>query len=145
MERAGVAGARVVAWRVHLARLAVEDDRDFVGDLLPFQLTKGRVDLGGDYTFALPKQGGMQLDARLPKIDARDLRLRAQGVDSDWVVVPSATVTDTRLSLARREVSIGALRVDGAQVEAWMEPDGDDQPRASVHRTSDRSVEGDAG
>ncbi|MUV14049.1 DUF748 domain-containing protein [Noviluteimonas gilva] len=98
---------------------------DFVGDLLPFQLTKGRVDLGGDYTFALPKQGGMQLDARLPKIEARELRLRAQGVDSDWVVVPSATVTDTRLSLARREVSIGALQTNGVEVEAWMEPNGD--------------------
>ena len=118
---------------------------DFVGDLLPFRLMNGRVDLGGDYTFALPKQGGMQLDARLPKIDARDLRLRAQGVDSDWVVVPSATVTDTRLSLARREVSIGALRVDGAQVEAWMEPRRRDQPRAPVHGAGHRSVEGNPG
>ncbi|MGO4551778.1 DUF748 domain-containing protein [Lysobacter sp. 2RAF19] len=97
---------------------------DFVGDLLPFRLMKGRVDLGGDYTFAVPKQGGVTLDARLPKIEARDLRLRAQGVDADWVVVPSATVTDTRLSLGRRDVSIGALQADGAQVEAWMEPDG---------------------
>jgi hypothetical protein len=97
---------------------------DFVGDLLPFRLTSGRVDLGGDYTFAVPKQGGMTLDARLPKIEARDFRLRAQGVETDWVVVPSATVTDTRLSLARRDVSIGRLQADGAQVEAWMEPDG---------------------
>jgi hypothetical protein len=98
---------------------------DFVGDLLPFRLTGGIVDLGGDYTFSLPKQGGMQLDARLPKIAARDLRLRAQGVEQDWIVVPSANVSDTRLSLQKREVALGAVQVDGMQADAWMAPDGE--------------------
>ncbi|UHQ18210.1 DUF748 domain-containing protein [Lysobacter sp. KIS68-7] len=111
--------------RFTLAGLQAKTIEDFVGDLLPFRLPAGRVELGGDYTFSLPKQGGMQLDAHLPKIGVRDLRLRAQGVDEDWVVIPSATVTDTRLSLARREIRIGALRADGVQVEAWMEPNGD--------------------
>ena len=111
--------------RFTLAGLQSKTIEDFVGDLLPFRVPRGRVDLGGDYTFSLPRQGGMQLDARLPKIGVRDLRLRAQGVEDDWVVVPSASVTGTRLSLARREVSIAALRADGVRVDAWMEPNGD--------------------
>jgi hypothetical protein len=111
--------------RFTLTGLQAKTVEDFVGELLPFRVPAGRVDLGGDYTFSLPKQGGMQLDARLPKIDVRDLRFRAQGVSEDWVVVPSAHVADTRMSLARRDLAIGALRADGVRIDAWREPNGD--------------------
>jgi hypothetical protein len=111
--------------RFTLSGLQSKTISDFVGDLLPFGVTGGRIDLGGDYTFSLPKQGGVKLDARLPKIAVKDLRLRALDVDTDGVVVPSANVTDARLSLARREIGIGTLRANGVQVDAWMEPNGD--------------------
>jgi hypothetical protein len=111
--------------RFTLKGLKADTINDFAGEMLPFRLTGGVVDLGGDYTFSVPKQGGVQLDARLPNIAVKDLRLRAQGVDEDWVVVPSAEVANTRMSLARRELSIGTLRADGVQAQAWMEPDGE--------------------
>lgn len=110
--------------RISVADLKARGVYEFLGDELPFALTGGSVDLTADYRFSAGGKAGTQFDAILPRISATGLSLRAQEADSDWVTLPSAVLDDTRLSLARRQVDIAALRMNGLQAKLWREPDG---------------------
>jgi len=97
---------------------------EFLSDGLPMVLAGGSFDLAGTYTFAVKGKQGMQLEAVLPTITSKGLRLRARGVGEDWVQVPEATLEATRMSLQRHEITVGALRVQGLQAQVWLQPDG---------------------
>jgi len=95
---------------------------EYLGDALPFGLTSGTAELGGDYDVEL----GEELAARLkiPRIAVTDLALRARGADADWVKIPSVEVADTALALVKRTASVGNVKVQGLDVQAWMAADG---------------------
>lgn len=95
---------------------------EFASEQLPFELTDGEFELAGEYDFRYDQ--AMQLEATLPAFTGRGLALRASGADADWVSLPALSVRDTRLSLARSRVDVGAVTLDGARVTAWREPDG---------------------
>jgi len=95
---------------------------EFLSEQLPFELSAGELDLDGEYRFALDPE--MQLEATLPRITGRDLALRESGGDSDWVLLPSLEVEGTQLSWAAGAVDVDGVTVSGAQVQAWLEPDG---------------------
>ncbi|GAB3366677.1 DUF748 domain-containing protein [Lysobacter rhizosphaerae] len=97
---------------------------EFLSEELPMLLTGGSFDLAGTYTFAVKGKEGMQLEAVLPTITSKGLRLRARGVGEDWIQVPEATLETTRMSLQRHELTVGALRVQGLQAQVWLQPDG---------------------
>ncbi|MFC5577875.1 DUF748 domain-containing protein [Lysobacter niabensis] len=97
---------------------------EFLSEELPMALTGGSFDLAGTYTFAVKGKEGMQLEAVLPTITSKGLRLRARGIDEDWIQVPEATLEATRMSLQRHELTVGALRVQGLQAQVWLQPDG---------------------
>ncbi len=96
----------------------------FASDMLPMRLTAGRFDLEGDYRFEVVPGEGMQLEARLPGIDVRELGLRARDADEDWIQVPAARLGDTRLSLRDRQVEIASLQLQGMAATLWREADG---------------------
>ena len=95
---------------------------EYLGDALPFGLTSGTAELGGDYDVEL----GEELAARLkiPRIAVTDLALRARGADADWVKIPSVEVADTALALVKRTASVGSVKVQGLDLQAWMAADG---------------------
>jgi uncharacterized protein involved in outer membrane biogenesis len=98
--------------------------QEFLADALPMVLAAGQIDLAGDYNFAIPPGTGIQLDATLPKITLKDLAMRARDSKNDWVIVPTITVEGTRLSLARHQAEIAALKISGLKAQAWRETDG---------------------
>ena len=110
--------------KISVAAFKARSAYEFLSDELPFELTGGSFDLSANYRFSAGTQAGTQLDATLPRISATGLSLRARGVDSDWVTLPSAILDDTRLSLARHQVTIAALRVTGMHAKLWREADG---------------------
>lgn len=110
--------------RIAVAQLKARSAYEFLSDELPFELTDGSFDLSADYRFSAGTKAGVQLDATMPKISATGLGLRARNGDDDWVTLPSVVLDNTRLSLAKREVAIDALRVDGMQADVWREADG---------------------
>ncbi|HVN41866.1 MAG TPA: DUF748 domain-containing protein, partial [Steroidobacteraceae bacterium] len=106
-------------WKGHLAlEPSVRSEGDFtvgdlrlpriaeiLGDAVPFKVTDGLMSLGGHYQFAAGPQTTVKLE--LPKIAITHLSLRARDADADWVQLPSLEVTDTRVSLPERAVTVG--------------------------------------
>ncbi len=95
---------------------------EFLDDALPFALASGVIDLGGSYNVRMGD--GLEAKITLPKIDVKDLGLRARGADADWVDMAGIEVSDTAVALPERSVTIGGVVVNGMQVQAWMAPDG---------------------
>ena len=95
---------------------------EYLGDALPFGLSSGTAELAGDFDVVV----GEELAARLkvPRIFVTDLALRARGADADWVRIPSVEVADTALALVKRNASVGSVKVQGLDVQAWMNADG---------------------
>lgn len=110
--------------KVSVAALKARSTYEFLSEELPFELTGGSFDLSANYRFSAGTAAGTQLDATLPRISATGLSLRARGVDSDWVTLPSAILDNTQLSLSKHQVTIAALRVNGMQAKLWREADG---------------------
>ena len=105
-----------------IANLSATEVADFLGDSLPFGLTKGVINLGGTYKVALG--GTTDVKAELPKIELSGLALRARGVDTDWVQVPNLTLSDTRIAMPEQTVTIGNVTLASMTAQMWMAADG---------------------
>ena len=95
---------------------------EFLGDDLPFALTRGLVNIAGTYRLALGEQ--TELDLELPSIELADLALRARGVDADWVTIPSLLISGTRVAMPAQTVTVDKVALDALRAEAWMAADG---------------------
>jgi uncharacterized protein involved in outer membrane biogenesis len=95
---------------------------EFLGDDLPFTLTRGLVTIAGTYRLALGEQ--TELDLELPTIELDDLALRARGVDADWVTIPTLRVTGTHVAMPAQSVTVDKVTFDALQADAWMAADG---------------------
>lgn len=95
---------------------------DFLGDVRPFTLTQGTIDLDGTYRVSLGEQ--VELAVELPAIALKGLSLRARDADSDWVRIPSLLVSGVSLALPEQSVAVQKVTLDGLEVEAWMSPGG---------------------
>ena len=95
---------------------------EFLGDALPFELTKGTIDLKGTYQLALGEQ--IELGLQLPSIELDNLGLRARGAAEDWVTIPSLAVAGTDVALAAQTVKVDKVTIDALTAQAWMSPDG---------------------
>lgn len=95
---------------------------EFLGDDLPFGLTRGLVNLAGTYRLALGEQ--TELDLRLPSIELSDLALRARGVEADWITIPTLLVTGTRVTLPTQTVSVDKVAFDALAAQVWLAADG---------------------
>ncbi len=94
----------------------------FLGDALPFGLSAGTIDVGGQYRVALGEQLGVHL--KLPKIALSNLVLRARGASADWVNVPGIELVNTAVDMPEQKVTIDALAISGLKAQAWTLPDG---------------------
>jgi uncharacterized protein involved in outer membrane biogenesis len=97
---------------------------EFLSEELPMELTAGRFDLAGRYRFSVPAKAGMQLEAQLSKASATALALRGKGLETDWVTLPAVALDNTRLSLAKQEIAVAAMRIDGMKAAVWRQADG---------------------
>jgi len=95
---------------------------EVAGVELPFVIPQGEINLRGSYSVALGKS--LQLDVRLPQMQINGLTLRAQGLAEDYVTVPTVVISDTKIALPAKTVSIGAIAVEGCKADVWTMPDG---------------------
>lgn len=95
---------------------------EFASEQLPFELADGALDLAGTYDFRFDQ--ATHLEASLPTITGTGLSLREIGSPEDRVLLPKLEVTGTQLSWAKGTVDVDSVRVEGADVTAWREPDG---------------------
>ena len=97
---------------------------EFLSEELPMELAAGHFDLAGGYRFSVPANAGMQLEAKLTQASASALALRGKGLEADWVTLPSVTLDNTRMSLAKQEIAIDAMRIGGMKANVWRQADG---------------------
>lgn len=97
---------------------------DFIGDALPMQLSAGTLGVAGHYRFAAGGQDGLQLDAELQRATAQGLAVRPKQDGKDALTMATASLSGTRFSLARRQLSMDAVHVRGLQGGVYLEADG---------------------
>jgi Domain of Unknown Function (DUF748) len=96
----------------------------YLQDALPFDLPSGALDLKGEYKVTLA--GDLGLGIELPSLEFKQIGIAPKGVagDAPWIQVPLLALTGTAVSLAKHSVSVSGLLIDGAQISAWREPNG---------------------
>jgi uncharacterized protein involved in outer membrane biogenesis len=105
-----------------IAGLRAPGVAEFVGDVLPFGLTSGTIDLAG--TYRVESGDALALNVTLLQVRLADLALRARGADADWVKVPSLALTGVSVAMPANAVSVAKLAVTGVDAQAWIAPDG---------------------
>jgi hypothetical protein len=109
-----------------LADLRAAAISDYLGGLLPVTLRSGVINLAFDYDFALAGEP-FTLRIGMPELTVRDLETVANGYDVPWQV-PAVDVRDTRVDLAARSVTIGAIEVRDASAPSWLDASGFNAP-----------------
>lgn len=108
----------------------------YLQDALPFDLPSGSLDLKGDYRVTL--DGTVGLGIELPSLELKQIGIAPRGVpgDAPWITVPLLSVSGTAVSLSKRSVAVASVLVDGPQIRAWREPNGDlNLPKLFASRT----------
>lgn len=105
-----------------LAGLRAAGLGELAGDVLPFVVSAGTLDIAGRY--ALTAGEALDLKLELPAVQLADLSLRARGVDADWVRLPKLLVSNTTLTLPVQTVAVGRVALTALDVTAWVSPGG---------------------
>jgi hypothetical protein len=92
----------------------------YLRDALPFEITRGMIDVAGDYEFAA-RDSDLRLQVK--EITAADVALRAPGQAED-VTFAELEVTNTRFDLKRRRADIEKVRLSGAALHARRDAQG---------------------
>ncbi|HUN74770.1 MAG TPA: DUF748 domain-containing protein [Steroidobacteraceae bacterium] len=94
----------------------------FLGDALPFEISSGLIELQGDYALAVGTPKQMRVD--VSHLALTDLGVRPRKSTTDDIHLKLIDIESTRFDWAQRSVSVGAVRVAGGTLLAWMNPDG---------------------
>ncbi len=100
-----------------------------VQKLTSFQLVKGSVDTSGTYEISIV-DGEFNAAVDEGQFSLTGLEATEKGKDKVLFSLPSLSVEGLRADLKRREVVVGAVRSAGAQIDAWLSPEGVFMPAA---------------
>lgn len=109
--------------RFALSGLRAATVAEVLQDSLPLQLQSGTFGLGARYDVTAatkPLSGRVLLDT----VDAAQVAIAAQGRTQPDVVIAGASVRGATIDLGARRVDLGKVAVTGAQVRAWLDPQG---------------------
>ena len=95
---------------------------EVAGVELPFVIPQGEMNLRGSYRGSSARP--TQLDVHLPQMQVNGLTLRAQGLEQDYVTVPTVVISDTKIAMPANTVSLGTIAAEGVKAEVWTMPDG---------------------
>jgi hypothetical protein len=105
-----------------ITKLHVPGALEVAGVELPFVIPQGELNLRGSYSVALGEP--MQLAVHLPQMQISGLALRAQGLEQDYVVVPTVVISDTKIAMPANTVALGTIEAEGVKADVWTMPDG---------------------
>jgi hypothetical protein len=128
-----------IEWHGHVSVQPIESDGEFridglqvhtlweyLEDQLNFMVNSGRIDVEATYKFSAGNGTGgpAGLVVDVSKAALSDLAIRPKDSETDWLTVPSLTVTGTTVDLAKRQAHVDLVALTGLKVLSWMEPDG---------------------
>jgi hypothetical protein len=94
----------------------------YLREALAFELTKGVINLNGEYFYDAAENGGLRL--AIHQINLTDLGLRPPARDYDYVEIAALAIEETQVNLRTRRVEVGRLRVDGGALRASRDAEG---------------------
>jgi hypothetical protein len=93
----------------------------YLSDALPFELTRGLINLDGGYEFAA-RDSGLKLNVQ--NVTAADVALHGPGQPEDDVKFAKLEIRNTRFDLRQRSVDIEKLSLSGAALRARRDEQG---------------------
>lgn len=93
----------------------------YLSDALPFELTRGLINLDGGYEFAA-RESGLKLNVQ--NVTAADVALHGPGQPEDDVKFAKLEITNTRFDLRQRSVDIERMSLSGAALKARRDAQG---------------------
>jgi Domain of Unknown Function (DUF748) len=94
----------------------------YLEDRLGFLVNAGKVDLNGTYKFSLKDDVDLKLE--VAQVALTNLAVRPKQSDTDWIVVPEAILSGTKLDLLKRQAHTDSLILTGVKLATWLAPDG---------------------
>src|SRR5688572_22620977 len=94
----------------------------YLREALAFELTKGVINLNGEYFYDAAENGGLRL--AIHQVNLTDLGLRPPARDHDYVEIAALAIEETQVNVRTRRVDIGRLRLDGGALHASRDAEG---------------------
>jgi len=94
----------------------------YLSDAVPFEFTKGTLELGGEYAYTASETGGLRFNVHQVKLTDFGMRPRAR--DYDYVEIAALGLDETQLDLRRRRVDIGRVHLDGGALRVARDAEG---------------------
>ncbi len=135
--------------KLQIAGLKASTLQSYLQESLPMRLLAGEVSIQGDYQLAVNER--LELKLNLPSIDVNAVQVAPKhGDDTPWVSLSTMQLIGTQVSLQQRNVAIQKVRIDGLQLNAWLDQDyklnllellGPDEPSEKPWNSAVKDIE----
>jgi len=94
----------------------------YLSEALPFEFSKGVLNINGEYAYTASETGGLKFDVH--KVSLTDFGMRPPGKEYDYVEVAALSLDQTLVDIRHRTVNIGSVRLDGGALRASRDAAG---------------------
>jgi hypothetical protein len=108
--------------RFEVASLQARTVWSYLRDAMPFELTRGVINVDGEYFYNAGEDGGLRLAVH--QVNLTDLGLRPPAGDHDDVEVASLAVEETQVNLRTRRVDVARIKLDGGATHLARDAEG---------------------
>jgi outer membrane protein OmpA-like peptidoglycan-associated protein len=108
--------------KFEVASLQARTVWSYLREALPFEFTRGVLNLNGEYFYNAGEDGGLRLAVH--RVSLTDFGMRPLARDHDYVEVASLAVEDTQVNVRTRRVDIARVTLDGGALHVARDPEG---------------------
>ena len=108
--------------RFEVSSLGARTVWSYLREALPFELTKGVINLDGEYFFTSGDDGGLRLVVH--KLNLTDFGLRPPAKEADYLELAALRLEEAEVNLRKRRVEIARTRVEGADLRVARDAQG---------------------
>jgi hypothetical protein len=107
---------------LHVAGLRALTIADYLAGQFGFSVGSGLIDIDARYTCVLRNAPECEVD--VSRFAVTDLAIAPSVATAPWIVLPSLTVTNTRVDVVRRSLNVDSVAIAGLKLSTWLEADG---------------------
>jgi hypothetical protein len=114
--------------KIALDALSARLVSNYLGPVLPAEVSRGTIALQGSFAVAAPPAGapgaGLSMSIDMPRVLVSELGIRPRGASADSVSVDRLALANTHIDLERRTLRVGQVSLAGADVRAALDRAG---------------------
>jgi len=108
--------------RFEVVSLKAQTVWSYLREALPFEFTRGVINLNGEYFYTAAEAAGLRFDVH--EVSLADLALRPPGRDYDYLEVSALKLEEAQVQLRTRRVDIARVRLEGGALRVKRGADG---------------------